>query len=225
MGNNSSFLDAYIHCVGKGRCYKRFGKCTLFLGIEIQSTSVGLLISHGKFAYDILTQAEMFGCKPICTPLVAKFKYAQHFVSFPNLKFCHNLVGALQYLTITWPDLSYVVNPISQYMHAPTLIHIQLVKRILHHVCGNLDHGIFIHCHNSLDLYAFPDGNWVGCLITRWYIIRFCVFLGYTLVSWTTNKQLIVARSSIEAEYRSMVAAIVELTWLSFLLQDIGMSP
>jgi hypothetical protein len=41
------------------------------------------------------------------------------------------VVGALQYATLTRPDMTFVVNKVSQYMHHPTEEHWAAVKRIL----------------------------------------------------------------------------------------------
>ncbi|KAL2228872.1 UNVERIFIED_CONTAM: hypothetical protein Sindi_1866900, partial [Sesamum indicum] len=52
----------------------------------------------------------------------------------------------------------------------------------------------------------------------------YCVFLGATPISWKTKKKTAVARSSAEAEYRSMAAAVCKLTWIMYLLNDFGVS-
>ena len=41
-------------------------------------------------------------------------------------------------------------------------------------------------------------------------------------MSWTAKKQIIVARSSAEAEYRALASTSVELMWVSYVLKDIG---
>ncbi|CAL8994692.1 unnamed protein product, partial [Prunus brigantina] len=53
-----------------------------------------------------------------------------------------SVVGALQYLTFTRPDLAYAVNTVCQYMNSPTDVHWLLVKRILRYVQGTLNFGI-----------------------------------------------------------------------------------
>jgi len=43
------------------------------------------------------------------------------------------LAGALQYLTFTRPDITYVVQHVCLFMHDPREEHIHALKRILRH--------------------------------------------------------------------------------------------
>ena len=47
------------------------------------------------------------------------------------------------------------------------------------------------------------------------------MFIGGNLISWKSKKQDVVARSSVEAEYRAMTLVICELIWLKHLLQEL----
>jgi len=49
-----------------------------------------------------------------------------------------------------------------------------------------------------------------------------CFFLGKSLISWRTKKQLIVSRSSFEAEYHALASATCELQWILYLLKDLN---
>ena len=53
------------------------------------------------------------------------------------------MVGALQYLTMTRPDIAYVVHVVSQFMHAPCTSHLHAVKCIFKYLQGTSDHGLF----------------------------------------------------------------------------------
>jgi len=50
----------------------------------------------------------------------------------------------------------------------------------------------------------------------------FAIYLGNHLISWSSRKQKAVSRSSTEAEYRALAAATSEITWVEFLLREIG---
>jgi hypothetical protein len=42
-----------------------------------------------------------------------------------------SIIGALQYLSLTRPDISFAVNKLSQFMHKPTTTHLTAAKRLL----------------------------------------------------------------------------------------------
>ncbi|XP_039047052.1 uncharacterized mitochondrial protein AtMg00810-like [Hibiscus syriacus] len=71
---------------------------------------------------------------------------------------------------------------------------------------------------------VFSDTDWAGDASDRRSMTGYCVFLGYCLVAWNSNKQKIVSRSIIEAEYRSVADSAVEFTWLTVLLRGLGIS-
>lgn len=48
------------------------------------------------------------------------------------------------------------------------------------------------------------------------------MYLGETLVSWSSKKQHVVARSSAESEYRSLAQVACELSWIESLLKEIS---
>lgn len=48
-----------------------------------------------------------------------------------DLSLYQNIVGALQYYTLTRLDICFYINKVCQFMHAPTLTHWQVVRRIL----------------------------------------------------------------------------------------------
>ena len=114
-----------------------------------------------------------------------------------------SLVGSLQYLTITRPDITHAVNSVSQFMHAPRESHFQAVKRILIYVKGTLHFGLNISSSSHLNISAFSDADWVGCLETSRSTSGNAIFMGDNLISWTSKKQTTVSRSSVESEYRA----------------------
>ena len=52
------------------------------------------------------------------------------------------LVGGFIYLTLTRPDISYVVGVVSRYMSNPKKPHLDAVRRILRYVKGTINFGV-----------------------------------------------------------------------------------
>lgn len=85
-----------------------------------------------KYTIDILQQASMLGAKPIHSPFVSGSKLSSKFGDpLSDATHYRSIVRALQYLTLTRPDIAFAINQACQFMHAPTTIHGQAIKRIL----------------------------------------------------------------------------------------------
>jgi hypothetical protein len=94
-----------------------------------------------------------------------------------------SVVEALQYLTLTRPDLAFAVNNVCQFLHAPTTSHWTAVKRILRYVIGTSGFGIMITKSPSTLLSAFSDADWAGSIDDRRSTGGFAVFFGPNLIS------------------------------------------
>ncbi|XP_004298078.1 PREDICTED: uncharacterized mitochondrial protein AtMg00810-like [Fragaria vesca subsp. vesca] len=154
------------------------------------------------------------------TPLVAKPPLtASDGNPFDNLIIFREMVGSLQYLTITRLDISFVVNFVAQFMSQPRTTHLMAVKCILRFVKGTLDHELSFHPqHHPVTLSSYFDADWAGYPDSRISTSGYLVYLSLNLISWCSKKQPTVARSSAEAEYRSLAHASAETTWLGYLL-------
>jgi hypothetical protein len=151
---------------------------------------------------DILQRAGMSNCKAITTPLSSLEKLCLQggtALGPADATAYRSIVGGLQYLTLTRPDLAFSVNKVCQYLHAPTTLHLTAVKCILRYVKGTIDLGLRITRSSSMVVSGFADADWVGCLDDRRSTGGFSIFLGSNLVSWSLRKQPTVSRSSTEA--------------------------
>jgi hypothetical protein len=170
------------------------------LGIEVYTDDTGLTLTQTRYIHSILDRAKMAAAKPIFTPMVVSPSLSKHVgepISDPYL--FRSIVGALQYVTITRPDIAFVVNRVSQFMHCPTSLHWSAVKRILRYLLGTSDQGIKFRPSNDLTLHAYSDSNWAGCPDDRKSTTGYLVFLGPNLLSRSSRKQPTVARSNTEA--------------------------
>ena len=77
---------------------------------------------------------------------------------------------------------------------------------------------------SSLTLNGFCDADWAGCSLTRQNTTWYCILICANCIFWSSKKQPIITRSSVEAEYRALASIVAELTWIGYLLHDIGLS-
>jgi len=81
-----------------------------FLGISVTRDSSGLFLSQRQYAADLLQRAGMSECHPTATPVDARTKLsATEGAPVADPSAYRSLAGALQYLTLTRPDLAYAV--------------------------------------------------------------------------------------------------------------------
>lgn len=128
MGNSTTLLKSFISRLNREFAIKDLGKLSYFLGLEVTYTKNGLFLSQGKYAQDILQRFDMVDCNPITTPLAPGDSFTRDGPSFADITKYRSLLGALQYLTITRPDLSFAVNHLSQFLQAPIDDHYQAAK-------------------------------------------------------------------------------------------------
>lgn len=151
------------------------------------TTPTGLLLSQSKYALSILQKGGMLDCRPCSTP--SSLKPAplddDNPMTYPELY--RTIVGSIQYLTITRPDISFAVNSVCQHMHRPLEKHFTAVKRILRYVKGTLSYGLQF-TKSSLTLSAFTDADWAGNALDRRSTGGYSVFLGTNLISWSAKK-------------------------------------
>ncbi|RVW12660.1 Retrovirus-related Pol polyprotein from transposon RE2 [Vitis vinifera] len=85
-----------------------------------------MLLSQEKYLTDILRKVKMVIAEAFSTPMVGGLRLSAHQGEpIPDPKLYRSIVGALQYATITRPEISYSVNKVSQFMHNPLNSHWQ----------------------------------------------------------------------------------------------------
>lgn len=72
-----------------------------------------------------------------------------------------------------------------------------------------------------MSITALSDADWPTDLEDKKDISKSCVYLGDNQVSWSSKKQGVVLRSSVEYEYRTSAQTTIETIWLSSLLKEI----
>ncbi|XP_043808465.1 uncharacterized mitochondrial protein AtMg00810-like [Manihot esculenta] len=204
---------------------KDLGKLKYFLGIEVAQSKTGIAISQRKYALDILEETYMLDCRHVDTPMDPNVKLVpEQGEPLKDHARYRRLVGKLNYLTITRPDISFAVSMVSQFLQTPYSSHWDAVIRILRYIKGAPGQGLLYEDKGHSQIVGYSDADWVGFPSDRRSTSGYCIMIGGNLISWKSKKQSVVARSSAEAEYRAMALATCELIWLKQLLQELKYS-
>lgn len=165
--------------------------------------------------------SSVLACKPSSVPMDPVVKLSKDtWTLLADPTSYRALIGRLLYLTITMPDITFVVHSLSQFMSAPTDTQLQAAYRVLKYIKDNPRQGLFYSASSDLCLNAFADADWTTCPDTRRSITGYYVYLDQSLITWKSKKQGVVSRSSTEAEYRSMAHATCEFLWLQQFLTN-----
>ncbi|RVW67510.1 Retrovirus-related Pol polyprotein from transposon RE1 [Vitis vinifera] len=165
----------------------------------------------------------MSGCQPVDAPIKEGLKLCvePNQVSTNKGRY-QRLLGRLMYLAHTRPDLAYALSVVSQYMHNPGEQHMNAVMHILRYLKNAIGKGILFTKnvdHQSIEVYN--DVDWVGAVDDRRSTSGYFTFVGGNLVTWKSKKHNVVARSSVEAEFKGIALGLCEALWLRLLLQDL----
>lgn len=151
--SDSTLTNPFVHSLSTCFLVKNLGPLHYFLGVEITCTSSGLFFFQSKYIFDLLHRTNMQKSKAVTTPMSVIDKLTTlDGNSFEDPQWYRSVVGNLQYLSFTKPDISFAVNRV---------------------------------CH--------------------------CIFLGSHLIYWSSKKQPTIARSSMEAGYKSLANTTCEL--------------
>ena len=224
-GNSLSAVNDLKNVLSSHFRMKDLGEVNYFLGLEIDRSQAGIFMSQKKYVMDMIKEFGMSNATSLKLPMDTHMSLTpDKGEPLDDPQPYQRLLGKLIYLTITRPDLSFPVHHLAQFMQKPTNVHMQAAKRILRYLIGNPEQGILLASSSAAELTAYCDSDWASCPTTRKSTSGYCVLLGNSPVSWKTKKQSVVARSTAEAEYRAMALACCEVTWLSSLLKDMGLT-
>ncbi|XP_062103149.1 uncharacterized mitochondrial protein AtMg00810-like [Humulus lupulus] len=223
-GSNPSLIAKLLSNLRSTFAIKDLGQLHYILGIQVHHSAAGLHLNQHKYIQDLLHRAEMLDSKIYHTPMTTATVFSAHDgTPLPDGTQYRSIVSALQYFTMTLPDISFAVNHVCQYMHSPSDTHWQAVKRILCYLKGTAHHGLLLQPCSEFNLLCYTDADWASCLDDRRSTGAYYIFLGHNIISWSSSKQRVVSRSSTESEFRALADGVAELSWIQFLLRDLRM--
>lgn len=94
---------------------------------------------------------------------------------FEDPKLYRSTIGALQYLTMTRPDITYTISKLNQFMEKPSNLHWQAYKRVLRYLKGTQQLGLNFRPGNISELRAYTNVDWASDVDDRKSTGGYCV--------------------------------------------------
>ena len=168
---------------------KDLGELHFFLGIQVTKTDTCLHLSQSKYLVDLLNKVKMQDCTPCSTPMAANVPFTKTDSElFADATLYRSIIGALQYATLTKPEIAFPINKLSQFLAAPTINHWQACKRILRYLKGTMHIGLQYSQQGPLNIDCFSDADRAADRDDRKSIVGYCVYFGPNMISWCSKK-------------------------------------
>lgn len=119
-GSSHTAIRKTINALAAKFSLKDLGSLHFFLGVQIHPCANGLLLSQSHYIHNILLNTKMQDAKPISTPMASSFSTATSSSPFSDPTLFRQVIGSLQYLQLSRPDIAFAVNRLAQRMQSPT---------------------------------------------------------------------------------------------------------
>lgn len=101
--------------------HKRF-RLVNFLDIEISMYKKGIFLFHRKYILDLLLEIGKLGAKPCNALMTPNLQLISEYNEpFDDLKMYSRSIEKLNYLIVTYLDITYSISIVSQFMFFPTV--------------------------------------------------------------------------------------------------------
>ncbi|GAA0138428.1 transmembrane signal receptor [Lithospermum erythrorhizon] len=176
---------------------KDLGTLNYFLGFEIGRSDAGVTMSQRKFATELIHDSgirHIQSSKQHVTPLPLNLKLVPDDGELlDDAEYYRRMVGKLNFLTHTRPDLSFSVQAFSQFMKAPMTSHLHALHHILGYVHNTVGQGLLLKGSTDMKLQAFSESDWAACPTTHRSITGYLLTLGGAPISWKSKKQATIS--------------------------------
>ncbi|XP_015166446.1 uncharacterized mitochondrial protein AtMg00810-like [Solanum tuberosum] len=167
------------------------GELSFFLGLQVKQASNGTSICQEKYIKEFLEKFPMLDAKPIVTPMGTNSKLdADDSGPMVHETMYIGIIGSLMYLTTRRYDIMFSVGMCARFQACPKESHLKAAKWILRYLKKTEDLVLLYPLEDSFELVGYADAYYAGYQVDRKRTLGMAHFLGSSLISWGTKKQI-----------------------------------
>lgn len=151
-GNDTQLVHDTKRVLHKSIKIKNLGELNFFLGIEFSRSKKGILMNQRKYALELLAEAGLIGGKVALTPLKCNMKLTITEITNGNLE--NEFVEMCEDVHQE-PDISYIVQTLSQFMQEPTIQHWNASLRVLSYIKTQPGLGLLMSSEKDMRLTGY----------------------------------------------------------------------
>ena len=124
-------------------------------------------------------------------------------------------------MSITRPDITFVVRILSRFMHHPCEGHWVAEKRVLKYLKGTQTYGIKYSKFLGFHLVGYLDSYFHGDKENGVSTFGYSMNLGSPSISWRSRKKSVPIDSTTKDKYVAEAQTTKEIIWLFKILEDL----
>lgn len=226
-GPPGALMDTTVKALETEFEVTNMGNLHWLLGIQIEMTRDSIVLSQAAYIDKILARFQMSDSHATTLPIDpnTRLQKGQDTVDVKEHRLYQSIIGSCMYLvTCTRPDLAYPVSYLSQFLAAPSMVHLTAAKRLLRYIKGTKDLKLVFPFSTTSDitLEGYSDSDYGNCLDTRQSISGNLFRLNNSTICWRSKKQKSIATSTCEAEYMALALATKQWIWLTNALVELN---
>lgn len=202
-------------------------KCFMGINIHIDKKNGSIKIEQKEYIENLLKKFGMYDCNGIQTPMEENLKLIKNDdVNLATNQPYREMLGSIMYLMLaSRPDLCYAISYLSRFQEKATDLHFKHLKRVVRYVKQTSNVILEYHRDTKTPLTGYVDADWANDTTDRKSTSGYVFQVFGNPISWSSKKQMIIAKSTCEAEYVALSEACGEGIWLSKVITDLGIDP
>ena len=199
------------------------GNLTKFIGINVTRTDDKLELSQQELIQELVDSCGLEEANGSPTPIAPgmELDVQENDQLCDDVKEYQSIVGSLMYIAgCTRPDIQFTANQLGKYMSKPMDKHLKVAKRVVRYLKQTIESTLVYRKCNDDKIVICADSNFDGdeeSLSTS----GVTVFHAGSLISWSSVKQELVAKSTCEAEINAITEGATDAVYFRELIAEL----